>query len=133
MNLLSSSYYFDRVNTRLVNSRIAAKSLDKFNRTNPKDELAWKNGEKITNFYKNSKDHNLQRARDKNKFMESLIEKHIDKFASPGDKGRQQYYTNYVEYFCIFDLSIVKLRLLSITKKFTTKIRIRTIKITLMN
>ena len=98
MNMITSSYYFERVNKRLNNSRIAAKSLDVCSRSNPKDVLARNNGEKINNFFKNSKDHNLQRAREKNKFMESLIEKHIDKFSSPGDRGRQQYYTNYVEY-----------------------------------
>jgi hypothetical protein len=96
MNKLSNSYYSSRVLSRQVNTVVAAKSLTNFKR-NPKEELASKIGDKIENFYKTSKDHDLERARKKNKFMETLIDKHLDKFSPSRDSGKTKYYNNYVE------------------------------------
>lgn len=75
---------------------MASKSLTNFRR-NPKEEFAGKIGDKIENFYKTSKDHGLERARQKNKIMENLIEKHLDKFSPARDNGKTKYYNNYVE------------------------------------
>ena len=96
MKLLSNSYYSNRVTSRQNQTGIASKSLDHF-KTNKKEELATQYGKKINNFFKNSKDHNLERAQQKNKFMESLIEKHLDKFLPSENNKKTQYLTKYVE------------------------------------
>jgi len=96
MMQFSQTYIANKVTHRLNKSGIAANSLDKFISKSKEELAAAEHARNTNNFFKTSKDHNLERVRQRSKFMESLIEKNLDKFVPTEENGKSQYYEKYV-------------------------------------
>jgi hypothetical protein len=87
-------HIYKRVYERQKLSSIASKTLDTF-KPSRKEVLQEKNGS--YNDFLKTKDHALERAKEKYNKNESYIESHMSKFISGGKNSKTKYYENYVE------------------------------------